>query len=123
MIRSSIAKDLHKQKCPTCGESLWLKSLITLTKDGEDVFSFCIGNQLLEEYCIRLKMQGISDPEEYLRNLWHSEYEQRGPKGNWCSKFETLRCLHCGTEIKHKGKNPIDAYQKHLKVCPSTKKE
>ena len=124
MIRSTVVKDLHNEKCPTCGESLWLKTLITLTKDEKPIFSFCIGTRFLEELCISLKMQGIANPMEYLRNFWHSEYERHGTEGKWCSKINTLRCLRCGTEIKHNREKPIEAYQKHLKVCPaSTKKK
>jgi hypothetical protein len=115
--------DLSKEKCPTCGESLWLKTLITLTKDEKSIFSFCIGTQLLEEFCINLKMQGISDPMEYLRNLWHSEYERYGANRNWCSKTKIYRCLLCGTEIKYEGEKSTEAFQKHLKVCPARNKE
>jgi len=114
--------DLIKEKCPTCGESLWLRNLITLTKDEKPIFSFCIGTQLLEEFCVALNMHGISDPMEYLRNLWHSEYEQYGPNRKWCSKTEFYRCLLCGTEIKYKGEKSTEAFQKHLDVCPARKK-
>lgn len=122
MIRSIIVKDMHKEKCPTCGESLWLKSLITLTKDEKPIFSFCIGTQFLEEFCISLKMKGIPDPMEFLRNLWHSEFEQYGPERIWCSKIKTIRCLLCGTEVENRGDKSIKAFQKHLTTCPARNK-
>ena len=120
MINSSEV-DFSKEKCPTCGNSLWLKTLITLTKDEEPIFAFCILTEFLEELCISLKMQGVSDPMEYLRNFWHSEYKRYGANMNWCSKTKSYRCLLCGTEIEYRGKKSTEAFQKHLKVCPARK--
>lgn len=110
-------KDLHKERCPNCGKSLYGKVLITLTEHKKPLFSFCVSRALLEELCAYMKIQGIKNPVKFVQDFWHDEYRKHGGNINWCSRVTGYRCLFCGTEIKYAGDKSKEEIQKHLETC------
>lgn len=118
-------KDLHEKKCPTCGQSLYGKVLITLTEHEKPLFSFCVSGALFEELCVSIKLQGIMNPVEFLKDFWHDEYRKHGRNLNWCSRVTSYRCLFCGAEIEYTNEKSAEAIQKHFERCSKlrTRKE